>query len=116
MLAGFRLQVGDDLVHQLKFALAGLVCDDEHRTRIFVLQVGHKQTRRRRDAGMQRRDDILGADQLRQRGRMQRAGAAKTHQREIAGIDALGDRVGIDRKRHVVVDDPQDAERGLRRR
>ena len=116
LFAGFRLQIRDDLVHKFKFVLAGLVRDDKYGARVFVLKLRQKQAHRRRDAGMQRRDGILGADQLRQRGRVQRAGAAKTHQREMARIDALGDRVSIDGQRHIVVDHPQNSERGVRRR
>ena len=41
---------------------------------------------------------------------MQRPGAAETHQREIARIDALRDGIAVDRQRHIVVDDTQHAE------
>ena len=52
-----------------ELGLAGLVGDDKHGARVFVLQLGQEQAHRRGDAGMQRRDRILRADQLRQRDR-----------------------------------------------
>jgi hypothetical protein len=113
LFTGFRLQIRDNPVHKFKFGFAGVICDDQYGPRIFVLKLRQKQTHSRCDAGVQRRDGVLGADQLRQRGRMQRAGAAKTHQREMAGIDAFGDRICIDGKRHVVVT-TRKFERGVR--
>ena len=80
--------------------------------RVFILEVGDQQPDRRGDARLDRDDDVLGEDRLGERHRMQRSGAAEPHQREVARIDALGHRIGVDRQRHVVVDDPEDAERG----
>ena len=99
-----------------KSCLAGLLRHDEDGAGVLVLQLGHQQPHRGGDAGMQRRDRVLRADDLGERDRVQRAGAAEAHQREVARIDALGDRIGVDRQRHVVVDDAQDAERRVLRR
>ena len=85
----------------------------DDRTRMFVLQIGAQQSHCRRNPRRQRHQNVARRREFRQCRTMERTRAAERHQREIARIIAARHGVRADRQRHVVVDDPDDAQRGL---
>ena len=113
LLVGAAGEAIQHLVDAGEVLVGSLVEHDQRGLRVFVLEVGHQKARRGSDAGLHRHDHVLGVDRLHERDGMERARTAEPHEREVARVNALGDRVGVDRQRHVVVYDLEDAERRL---
>ena len=76
----------------------------------FVARFGDQKPHRRRDTGMQRRNHILGRNQLTQGHPMQGSCPAKGHQAIAARVNAARHRVGGDGQGHGVIDDLQHAQ------
>ena len=101
-----RLHRGDIGVKTIKIDVAA---DLELGAGGVVFQIGGEKAHGRRDAGIRRHDDFPESQHGGDFHAMQRSGSAESHEREIAGIDALLHCARANGVGHVAVDDGEHA-------
>ena len=106
LFSELRLHRGDIGVKTIKIDVAA---DLELGTSGVVFQIRGEKAHGRRDAGVRRHDDFPESQHGGDFHAVQRSGSAESHQREIAGIDALLHCARANGVGHVAVDDGEHA-------
>ena len=100
----------NDLVHLVELQLIGA---HARGLRLVDAHVGDRHAERREDALVNRDEHLFDPDDLRERRRVQRAGAPERDEGELARIQAAVDRDEADRVDHIEIDQVDDRLSGL---